>query len=272
MSRPVQDFFDSTCRREYIGKPYKGAAPQSIGRDHCGFRVVSVLRVENPLLWEKYAEERSAIAARCGAEPARPGRARLEGVTEHLHEGANEALLFHGTVREHVGDIWRHGFDDRVASPGGLLGAGIYFAEDSSKSDEYCAPDGDGTCTLYLARVVLGRAFETPRFQTALRRPPRRPDDPGRPCDSVVAVTAETHPGADLEGYRQFAVYERRQAYPALLVEFRRVDAAGADQGWPRRRVARVASRPKTPSRPESRVALNKTESLNIESCYNQAV
>ena len=48
--------------------------------------------------------------------------------------------------------------------------------------------------------------------------------------------------------------------------------AAVRGQGWPRRRVARVASRPKTPSRPESRVALNKTESLNIESCYNQAV
>ena len=43
-------------------------------------------------------------------------------------------------------------------------------------------------------------------------------------------------------------------------------------QGWPRRRVARVASRSKTPSRAESRVALNKTESLNIESFYNLAV
>ena len=54
-----------------------------------------------------------------------------------------------------------------------------------------------------------------------------------------------------------------------------RPDAAGpphagracrhGDQGWPRRRVARVASRSKTPSRAESRVALNKTESFNME-------
>ena len=43
-------------------------------------------------------------------------------------------------------------------------------------------------------------------------------------------------------------------------------------QGWPRRRVARVASRSKTPSRAESRVALNKTESFNIGSYYNLAV
>ena len=43
-------------------------------------------------------------------------------------------------------------------------------------------------------------------------------------------------------------------------------------QGWPRRRVARVASRSKTPSRAESRVALNKTESLNIGSSYYLAV
>ena len=61
-----------------------------------------------------------------------------------------------------------------------------------------------------------------------------------------------------------------------------RPDAAGpphagracrhGDQGWPRRRVARVASRSKTPSRAESRVALNKTESFDFESSYNLAV
>ena len=232
MKPVVQACFDATCKSEYIGKRYVGAAPQSVGRLHTRFRVVHVLRVENPSLWKTYDEKRASVASQCCVPETRWAGVSesLAGLAGPLHAEANEAFLFHGTDRESVDEIWRHGFDERVAAEeGGLLGRGIYFAENSSKSDEYCTPDRKGICRMVLSRVTLGTAFVSRRVDRSLRRPPARPDDEGRRCDSVVGVAAETVPGAGLECYNQFVVYDRSLTYPELIVEFRRVDEDGRD-------------------------------------------
>ena len=55
----------------------------------------------------------------------------------------NEIYLFHGTKKRNVEAIKTTGFDERVASDSGLFGSGIYFSENSSKSDEYVVPGDD---------------------------------------------------------------------------------------------------------------------------------
>jgi hypothetical protein len=51
----------------------------------------------------------------------------------------------------------QQGFDTRVG--GGMLGAGLYFAESASKADQYVTPDNDQW--MFLARVYLGTPHHT---------------------------------------------------------------------------------------------------------------
>ena len=141
----------------------------------------------------------------------------------HLHD-IGEVFLFHGTKADLKDVIAHSGFDERVANLAGLFGAGVYFAENSSKSDEYCTPDKTGSCFMFLCRVMLGTPFLAEQPMRQLRRPPNLPgSNPSQLCDCVIGVTAATHPGAFLQRYREFVVYDRRQAYPELLIEYKRI-------------------------------------------------
>jgi hypothetical protein len=117
--------------------------------------------------------------------------------------------------------ITEHGFDERVAGLGGLFGAGVYFAEMCSKSDQYCTPNESGILNMFLSRVVFGSSHPTtvgmPRNSNgdATRRPPDMPGTSGRPHDSIVY-----RPGGNK--YNEFIVYDKAQAYPEFLVEFKR--------------------------------------------------
>ncbi len=42
-------------------------------------------------------------------------------------------------------------------------------------------------------------------------------------CDSVMALTKYEDPQADLVRFREYIVYDRRQAYPEFLIEYDRV-------------------------------------------------
>ena len=78
----------------------------------------------NPKVWERYVYRRREIA-------------------EENHNNANERMLFHGSP--FVPYIIQNGFDERHAYIGGMFGAGIYFAENSSKSNQYVYGIGGGT-------------------------------------------------------------------------------------------------------------------------------
>lgn len=81
-------------------------------------------RIVNPKMWERYVYRRQEIA-------------------EANHNNANERMLFHGSP--FVPYIIQNGFDERHAYIGGMFGAGIYFAENSSKSNQYVYGIGGGT-------------------------------------------------------------------------------------------------------------------------------
>jgi len=148
--------------------------------------------------------------------------------TLQLYPQANEVLLFHGTKSNIVDFIIQQGFEERIAKDEGTFGAGIYFAENSSKSDEYITPDSNGFCKLFLCRVCLGIPFVATQSLISIRRPPCRNGDIG-PCvhdraDSVLAECKRTgNQNATLERYREFIVYDRSQCYPEFLITFKRV-------------------------------------------------
>lgn len=66
---------------------------------------------------------------------------RQEISDENSHQ-ACERMLFHGSP--FINAIVQKGFDERHAYIGGMFGAGIYFAEHSSKSNQYVYGMGGG--------------------------------------------------------------------------------------------------------------------------------
>lgn len=85
--------------------------------------ILQVQKVQNRKLWERYAHRRQEIA-------------------EENFLQSNERMLFHGSP--FINAIVQRGFDERHAYIGGMFGAGIYFAEHSSKSNQYVYGIGGG--------------------------------------------------------------------------------------------------------------------------------
>ncbi len=214
-----------------------GKGRDNLGLTHKGYRVVRVARVENPLLWKRYVTQREAVVANLPAGTQRHTRTNVESWRPWQkrelaqHTASNEAFFFHGTKPDIVECITSTGFDERVCSLGGLFGVGVYLAENSSKSDEYCVPNGNGSCFMFLVRAVIGTPAIVLQQMNNLRRPPctqGHTELRGQFCkdpraDSVLAPTSATHPGAFLQKYREFIVYDRTQCYPEFLIEFKRV-------------------------------------------------
>lgn len=112
---------------------------------------------------------------------------------------------------EHVETIAKAGMDERVCNLNGMLGAGLYFAEDSCKSGQYAVCDEKRSSWFILCRVVLGNPYCTDQGMPLLRRPPD-------PHDSVIFNPNHTTPGH----HRELVVYDRAQVYPEYIIEARR--------------------------------------------------
>ena len=80
------------------------------------YNIIKIQRISNRRLWDRYKNRRKEIL-------------------EENHDYANERMLFHGSP--FLNAIIQKGFDERHAYIGGMFGAGIYFAENSSKSNQY---------------------------------------------------------------------------------------------------------------------------------------
>ena len=125
-----------------------------------------------------------------------------------------------GTKPETVDAIVEQGMDHRLS--GGMLGQGTYFAEASSKSDQYV---GTGRCFIFLARSVswwLRSLREySPRLQGGARNPALYEQwlrayttavCRGLPRPRMQAPPlrfGDLHPSGD---FREFAVYEYTQS------------------------------------------------------------
>lgn len=161
--------------------------------------IISVNKIENGYLKPLYEKRKAAIARENG------GR-------------ANERLFFHGTKDTMFID---DGFDVKLANPNGMFGAGIYFAEHSSKSNQYVLP-AEG-CSLHktkscyfcirvmlLCNVTLGKMHET-TVPMKINRAPR----------GFHSVHAPAFPGG--LKYPEYVVYRDDQAFPQYCVLYKLV-------------------------------------------------
>ena len=120
-----------------------------------------------------------------------------------------------GTTQQH--ETWevlaRHGFDERVASPGGLYGLGCYFADASSKSHQYASKGvaSNGHHCMLHCRVTMGDPYITPGKLRKERRPPNNPATPGLPYDSVFAKEGITDrgQGPGSQFHDEYVVFKR---------------------------------------------------------------
>ncbi|KAF2349375.1 Poly(ADP-ribose) polymerase catalytic domain, partial [Trinorchestia longiramus] len=158
----------------------------------------AIQKVRNRRLWERYRHRRGEVGHECGGSP-------------------NERMLFHGSP--FISAIVQKGFDERHAYIGGMFGAGIYFAEHSSKSNQYVYGIGGGTgCPVHkdrscynccrqvvLCRVTLGRSFLQFSALKMAHAPPGHHSVVGRPSAGGLC-------------YPEYVVYRGEQAYPEYLI------------------------------------------------------
>ncbi|CAE7310294.1 Parp12 [Symbiodinium natans] len=189
------------------------------------FEVVQVLRNENPSLWVPYWRQRERIRRQCGDKslPAETVKTSLceefcktSGHASLCHD-AREFYLFHGTNPSAANAICASDFRVDLAGShkGTLYGKGIYFAEASSKSDEYASDDQDGLHCMLLCKVSCGDWIYTDEV---------KPD--------VEALLQKIQSGqhhsilGDREKargtYREFILFNNDQVYPEYIVVYKR--------------------------------------------------
>uniref|UniRef100_A0AAR2IRU1 Poly [ADP-ribose] polymerase n=2 Tax=Pygocentrus nattereri TaxID=42514 RepID=A0AAR2IRU1_PYGNA len=142
------------------------------------YNILKIQKVCNKKLWERYTHRRKEVS-------------------EENHNHSNERMLFHGSP--FVNAIIHKGFDERHAYIGGMFGAGIYFAENSSKSNQYVYGIGGGTgcplhkdrsCYIHLlfCRVTLGKSFLQFSAMKMAHSPPGHHSVSGRPSVNGLAL------------------------------------------------------------------------------------
>uniref|UniRef100_A0A3B3RTT5 Poly [ADP-ribose] polymerase n=1 Tax=Paramormyrops kingsleyae TaxID=1676925 RepID=A0A3B3RTT5_9TELE len=173
----------------------------------------SLLRFQmcNKKLWERYTHRRKEVS-------------------EENHNHSNERMLFHGSP--FVNAIIHKGFDERHAYIGGMFGAGIYFAENSSKSNQYVYGIGGGTgCPLHkdrscyvcqrhllFCRVTLGKSFLQFSAMKMAHSPPGHHSVTGRPSVNGLALA-------------EYVIYRGEQAYPEYLITYQIIKPEGNADG-----------------------------------------
>ena len=220
-----------------------------------------VVRIENRMLYEEYRRERSKIAERLAIhdEHNRKQIQMLDQCTpqwlresigaavggglqhdmtklENNSRELNELYLWHGlpatlTLEGKEFETWRliaeHGFDERVGGDtnGKLYGSGCYFADASSKSNQYSKTtvNADGHHCMLRCRVIMGDPFMVKKPYSG-RRPPLNPRTPGLPYDSIFAQEGVTKHGLASNGnagkqfHNEYVIFNKRQVYPEYAV------------------------------------------------------
>jgi tankyrase len=138
-------------------------------------------------------------------------------IAQSQNNHANQRWLFHGSPSART--IALQGFDKAYSNSNGMFGKGIYFAHDSSKSNQYtiCGPtkvcnNGHSTYSacdcvreMLYCRVILGKFS----VETVAKK-----EDSRDGFHSVKAV-----PGDQLK-YAEYVVYEVDQALPYYLITY----------------------------------------------------
>nr|XP_002121662.3 tankyrase-1 [Ciona intestinalis] len=164
------------------------------------YNIIKVQKVQNKRLRERWNHRRIEVG-------------------EENHNHSNDRMLFHGS--SFINAIVQKGFDERHAYIGGMFGAGIYFAENSSKSNQYvyginggtgCPMHKDRSCyichrQMIFCRVTLGKSFLQFSAMKMAHAPPGHHSVIGRP--SVGGLS-----------HAEYVIYRGEQAYPEYLITY----------------------------------------------------
>ncbi|CAB3380281.1 Hypothetical predicted protein [Cloeon dipterum] len=162
-----------------------------------GYNILKVSRINNKYTWPQYVRRRQEISRQLGGQKV------------------EEKRLFHGSPKADV--IATEGFDTGFAKSSGMFGSGVYFAENSSKSNNYafgnhqaCSLHRNVNCSICVRKmlictVALGRKFETSEA-TVSRLPP-----------GYHSVKANAGPALL---YPEYVIYNDDQVYPSYLIEY----------------------------------------------------
>jgi tankyrase len=180
----------------------------SAGGIFTSYSIIKIEHIHNPKLWKKHLYTKGEIAEANGGD-------------------ANEMMLFHGSPYVH--NIIQNGFDERHACSTGMFGAGIYFAHDSSKSNQYvygissrgCTAHSERSCyecerVLLLCRVLLGKSHKQTSAQRLSHAPPGHNSVSGVPTEGGLC-------------YKEYVIYRGEQAYPEYLISYKIVAPDGKD-------------------------------------------
>eukprot|EP00929_Paragymnodinium_shiwhaense_P085749 TRINITY_DN4617_c0_g5_i1.p1 TRINITY_DN4617_c0_g5~~TRINITY_DN4617_c0_g5_i1.p1 ORF type:complete len:362 (-),score=62.08 TRINITY_DN4617_c0_g5_i1:92-1177(-) len=224
VKRHVQKMIDQTWKA--VGtRDRRGEVPR-------GLAVVDVQRIEDSEMWIAYKKEQGkVISARGRCTPVhmldgdpengavKTVLAASDTVFSDHDPTVNEFFFFHGTSPDGALNISNSGFrlDLAGSNAGTMFGKGAYFAESSSKADEY-AKQGNGIYTgiyaMLLCRVTCGEMFRVLRAE------------PDACMEAVRAGKYDSVLGdreASVGTFREFVVYRQRQIYPEYVVLYKRV-------------------------------------------------
>jgi len=219
------------------------------------FQLEKVIMIQNPQLWKNYILRKMIIRDRhSGTVENTPSSLHLikyPPLVALLDKTVNEYYMFHGTKEEIATIITKDGFNERVAKEGGMFGFAAYFADRSSKSNQYipCTTCGKGAigaiytkcdckpenikepyCML-ISRVILGNPFICIDYDEELFKSKDKENGPlkvletkeQKMFDSVFAETKAIGNGKTSLQYREVAIYDPGQCYPEFIVYFRRL-------------------------------------------------
>lgn len=92
--------------------------------------------------------------------------------------------------------------------------AGVYFADQVGKSDQYVLPDKDGYFYVFLSRVSLGQlVLEDAAPRTNKRLLPKVPD-----LDMFYTSLVARRPTK----FAEYVIYNGVQAYPEFILRYKR--------------------------------------------------
>uniref|UniRef100_A0A7S0ZVN4 Poly [ADP-ribose] polymerase n=1 Tax=Noctiluca scintillans TaxID=2966 RepID=A0A7S0ZVN4_NOCSC len=180
--------------------------------------VQSVEKIDNPERFGCYSKRRDEFSS----SRAVPSEYEIVSVISaaYFKELAgvdpcvSEAFLFHGTSRDSTVKIATRNLRLDHARSDGLFGKAGYFAEHSSKADEYSKQDGSGVYTMMICRVVLGATLVTDEHHNDARRMRELHGALDRgDCQSIMGVRRKT-------GYREFAIRDFELVYPEFIVRY----------------------------------------------------
>jgi len=232
-----------------------------MGKDPKSFEVTQVYRIQNMNAWGNFCACREELRKKLENEKVfRNYLSAFPLLSECLDEKSNEYFLFHGTDFLISMVITEGGFDQRFARESGMFGPGIYFAENSSKANQYvsCPKCHGGSipkkdklaCTcdpldleycIILSRVCLGNSYVSKKYihwqeckSERLNRSNRNytpyPKTGCYLCETLKEDHLSIHDSVLVESTlqegelraREFVVYDFKQTYPELLIYYKR--------------------------------------------------